>query len=329
MKRRNFLKTVGGVMVMSQLPLSISAKTKNDANHDGEPDLSDVLRITIPVGAAEPFRALHISDSHLTRVDDRDNERKKALSKKRLKIFPQAERCLDAAVGYVRKENILLLHTGDLMDFVSDANLDYVREKLKGIDCFIAAGNHEYSQYVGEAKEDEAYKAQTYDRVQAAYPNNLRFASRVINGVNFVAVDDVYYNFTKEQQQLMKQEVKKGLPIVMMCHVPLYTPEYYAIGMHNTKGKCAYLTGAPLELTEVYENDPDRPVDEQWRNRSIQQRSDKETLDFLKWLKKQPLLKAILCGHTHQFYQGTFSSTAMQHVVGAAYMGKATEILFI
>ena len=89
------------------------------------------------------------------------------------------------------------------------------------------------------------------------------------------------------------------------------------------------MTGAPLELTETYECDPTRPAEEQWRNRSVQQRSDKATLKFVKWLKKQTLVKAILCGHNHEFYQGTFSPTAMQHMAGATYGGSATEIRFI
>ena len=327
MERRNFLKAFGGVMVMSQLPLNISAKPKDE--HEEKVNLKEVTRITIPVGATEPFHALHISDTHLTRVDERDNERKKELARGRKGMFHDSEVYFDAAIRYAKEGGMVLLHTGDLIDFVSDANLEYVKSRLEGVDCFFAAGNHEYSQYVGEAKEDEAYKAQSYDRVQAAYPNNLRFATRVINGVNFVAIDDVYYNFTKEHLELMKQEVKKGLPIVLMCHVPLYTHHAYTIEMEKTDGRCAYVTGAPLELTETFEGDPNRPADEQWRNRSVQQRADKPTLDFVKWIKKQPLVKAVLCGHNHEFYQGPFSDSAMQHMAGATYDGKATEIYFI
>lgn len=313
---------------MSQLPSNVKANDKDTCQSE-ELSLNEVTYITIPVGATEPFYALHLSDTHLTRVDERDNQRKKDLSQWRKESFPKAEAYFDAAIKYARQENMVILHTGDLIDFVSEANLDYVKEKLAGVDCFFAAGNHEYSQYVGEAKEDEAYKAQSYDKVQAAYPNNLKFATRVINGVNFVAIDDVYYNFTEEHLRLMKAEVKKGLPIVIMCHVPFYTPHFYEIEMHKTNGACAYVTGAPLKLTETYPGNPNLPEDELWRNRSVQQRADKATLDFVKWAKKQPLIKAILCGHNHDFYQGPFSDTAMQHMAGATYDGKATEIKFI
>lgn len=325
MRRREFLRLSGGLFLLSQLPAVLNARTEQTATSGV---MKDIRKITIPIGASQPFAALHLSDSHFTRADERDNERKRKLAIRRAKIFPQAEARFEAAINYAREKGLLLLHTGDLIDFVSAANLEYVAEKL-GEGWVVSAGNHEYSQYVGEACEDAAYKGQSYDKVQASYPNNLTFASCVFNGVNFVAVDDVYYNFTKRQQKLMKKEVKKGLPIVMLCHVPLYTPEHCKAQLAATRGKCAYMTGVPFEITETYQHDPSLPKEEQWRNRSVQQRADKPTLEFIAWLKKQPLLKAILCGHTHGFYQERFSSTAVQYTVGAGYQGAAYEIRFV
>jgi hypothetical protein len=331
MKRRNFLKSFGGIMLMSQMPSAVYAKSHDceGGKECGKVELAEINQIIIPVGATKPFSALHLTDTHITRADERDDERKRELARNRRNAFPDAEKYFEAALDYARENDLVVLHTGDMIDFVTDANLEYVKEKTAGLNCFFSAGNHEYSQYVGEAKEDEAYKAQSYERVQAAYPNNLKFASRIINGVNFVALDDVYYNVTKEHLDLMKEEVKKGLPIVIMCHVPFYTSHFYEIEMHKTGGACAYVTGAPHKLTESYPGNPDLPADEQWRNRGVQQRADKDTLEFVKWLKKQSLVKAILCGHNHDFYQGPFSETAMQHMAGCTYDGKATEILFI
>lgn len=333
MERRDFLRLCGGLFVMSRIPAGIMAQNHGGAMSAGkmtvQGDFKELRRIMIDVGASRPFSALHISDSHLTRVDSRDNERKMALSKKRAKIFPDAERYFSEALRYASANDMLLLHTGDLIDFVSDANLEYVANVLSSAYCFQSAGNHEYSQYVGEAKEDAAYKAQTYDRVQKAYANDLDFASFVVNGVNFVAVDDVYYNFTERQRKLMKKEMKKGLPVVMLCHVPLYTPGQCAAVLKSNGGKAGYVTGAPLEITSKYPDYPDLPPEKYWKNRSVQQRADEPTLKFISWLKKQPQLKAILCGHTHVFHQEQFSPTAVQYTVGAAYKGDAYEIEFI
>ena len=326
MKRREFLRLSGGLFLASQLPMFLNAKTEDAKEVVG---MKEIRKIRIEVGASKPFSALHLSDSHFTRVDGRDNERKHKLAQGRSKIFPKAEAYFDAAVNYAREKDLLLLHTGDLIDFVSAANLDYVKERLGEDNWFVSAGNHEYSQYVGEAREDAAYRAQTYPQVQAAYPNNLNFGSRVIHGVNFVALDNGYYNFTERQQELMKKEVEKGLPIVMMCHVPLYTPEHCKAQLALNDGRCAYMTGVPLEITKTYQCDPSLPEAEQWRNRSVQQRTDEPTLEFIEWLKKQPLLKAILCGHMHDFYQERFSPTAIQYTVAANYDGSAYEIAFV
>lgn len=330
MKRSEFLKRIGGVLLASQLSESVFARVAHQAKAiEGPSTLRDVRKIKINVGAAKPFSALHISDSHLTLADSRDVPRKLALAESRHRAFSWAAHYFDAAVRYVQQRDMMLIHSGDLIDFVSEANLDFVAEQLKACNTFASSGNHEFSQFVGEAKEDEGYKAQTFDKVQAAYPNNLEVASRVVNGVNFVALDDVYYYVTERQHRLMEQEVAKGLPIVLICHVPFYTPKHCANVLKGNNGLAGYVTGAPLEITRTYQTNPSLPADQQWRNRSVQQRADKITLDFIAWLKQQPLLKAILCGHCHHFYEEQFSDTAVQYVVGAGYNGEAYEVEFV
>ena len=182
---------------------------------------------------------------------------------------------------------------------------------------------------MGEAKEDDAYKRESYARVQDAYPNDLTFSSRVVNGVNFVAIDDVYYNVTEAQHALFAKEVEKGLPIVLLCHVPFYGPKLYEYVMRETNNKCAYVTGAPLSCTSTYEAGKTYPAGQEWRHRSVQQKTDKPTADFIAWLKEQKLLKAILCGHLHRFFKERFSPTAMQYVCSATFKGEACAIRFV
>lgn len=336
MKRSEFLKLFGGAILSTQLPHLIGSNRVAAANSNSlaanaptTPNLKlDIRPLSLNVGAEKPFSALHISDSHLTRVFESESQRKRDLALRRQRIFKWAEHYFDAHIRYAAEHDMMLLHTGDLIDFVSEANLAFVAEQLGIGDWFASAGNHEYSQFVGEAREDAAYKAQSFDKVQAAFPNNLTLASQIVNGVNFVAVDDVYYNFTEQQRELMAKEVERGLPIVMLCHVPLYTPKHCEFGLKHTKGLAAYLTGAPLEITSKYKEYPNLAPDQKWRNRSVQQRADKPTLDFIAWLKEQPQLKAILCGHCHYFFEERFSASAIQYTVAAGYTGAAYAIDF-
>ena len=111
MKRRNFLKTVGSMAVLSQLPTSTHAEEKETTSSESASQLKEIRKISIHVGVKTPFSVLHISDSHLTRTDDRDNERKKKLSQSRKRSFPNAEKYFEASIDYARTNNLPLLHT--------------------------------------------------------------------------------------------------------------------------------------------------------------------------------------------------------------------------
>ncbi len=283
--------------------------------------------IEIPVGAASPFCAVHVSDTHLIDVDARENERKLALAKNR-QFSARGKSFLDQALLRARNEKAVFLHTGDFIDFVSEANLERVASSLASVDSFACVGNHEFSQYVGEAREDAAYKQQSYARVQQAYQNDLTFSSRIINGVNFIAFDNGYYTVTEEQVACFEREVKKGLPIVLLCHVPFYTPELYAATMRSSAGRCAYLMAVPDNLVAAYPKSKNVKPGEEWRHRSVQQMADATTHRFHTLVKGTPLVKAILCGHVHHFHESVFSPTARQCVCAATYKGESTFIRF-
>ncbi|MBQ8953142.1 MAG: metallophosphoesterase, partial [Clostridia bacterium] len=252
-------------------------------------------KIRVDAGANRPFKALHLSDNHIALADMRDGQRKVDLAAKRHAAFDKGkgtvEALLEEQLAYARENGLMVLHTGDLIDFVSYQNLEYAQKALQGIDYFMAVGNHEFSLYVGEAFEDTAYKMRSYDLVQSYFRNNLLFDSRVVNGVNFVAVDDGYYRFDQRQLAQMKAEAAKGLPIVLMLHNPLHTDALYEAMMREQP--CAYLTGTPEAMMTAYD---------EYRLR--QQRPDADTLAFIDYVYSQPLIRAVLAGHLHRPWAG-------------------------
>ena len=316
---RNFKTILCGLYTLAAIVFAAGVSAQMQTyTHEGA--TIKINTVEIEAGIEKPFSVLHISDSHLVYADERDTERKMKLAARRSKKFRNSEAMVNAQRQYAIENNMPIIHTGDLCDFVSEANLDAAKRIFSKGEWIVAAGNHEYSLYVGEAKEDDAYRAQSYDKVQAVYPNNLRFYSKVINGVNFVAIDNGYYKFSKEQFSLMKKEVKKGLPIILACHNPLYTPGLCELIQKGDKTKPTGTVGAPFAVTEEYYH-KERPAGEEWRNRNVQQRADKTTLKFHKWLQKQEELKGILCGHVHINSTTQFSPTAKQYSVRAGFRG--------
>ena len=316
---RNFKTILCGLYTLAAIVFaaSVSAQTRS-YTHNGV--TIKIYEIEIEAGAENPFSVLHISDSHLVYADERDGERKVKLAARRYKKMKDSESVINVHRQYAIENNLPIVHSGDMMDFVSEANIEAAKRVFSQGEWIVATGNHEFSLYVGEAKEDDAYRAQSYDKVQAVYPNDLTFYSKVINGVNFVALDNGYYKVSKEQFAKMKNEVKKGLPIILVCHNPLYTPELCELIQKGNKTQPSGTVGAPLEVTEQYYH-KERPAGEEWRNRNVQQRADKTTLKFCKWLKKQEELKGILCGHVHINSETQFSPTAKQYSVRAGFRG--------
>ena len=262
-----------------------------------------IIRTTLSVGATAPFTAIHASDTHLTYADIRDGQRKVDLVAWRLPSFPHAEAVL-ARLGALSKElNAPILHTGDLTDYVSLANLEAVKAFTDEHDVFMATGNHEFSLYVGEAKEDAAYRDQSLPAVQACFKNNIRMDARVINGVNFIALDNGYYTFEPAQFAFLKAEAEKGLPMVLMMHTPLYTPDFYDRMMSYCN--CAYLMGVPEEKMRCYPED-----------RYVQQMADEVTLEMMDFIAHEPLIKAMLVGHNHFNYESMFADRIPQLMVG-------------
>ncbi len=276
----------------------------------------------IEIGLDRPFRALHMSDNHIAFADARDGQRKMDLAAKRSAAFNRGGKTVDAMLneqlGYARENGLLVLHTGDLIDFVSYRNLEYARDVLKDVDYFMAVGNHEFSLYVGEAFEDVPYKMQSYDLVQSYFRNNLLFDSRVVNGVNFVAVDDGYYLFDARQLAQLKAEAAKGLPIVLMMHNPLHTDAFFRSEMAVPGRACAYLTGTPESMMGGYDD---------YRRR--QQRPDEDTLAFIDYVCGEPLIRAVLAGHLHHAWEGPLPSGVMQYVADGGYHDVVREIEFV
>ena len=275
----------------------------------------NILKTVIRIGAEKPFRVLHLSDTHLTLCDARDDERKNKLAVKRERVFPYQEQMLDLAADYAKKENIPIVHTGDIIDFVSEANLDYVKKFTAENDVFMAAGNHEFSLYVGEAWEDAEYRNRSLAHVQESFTNDIRFSKREIGGVNFVAIDNSYYLFEWEQLDALKQVVAEGKPIVILLHTPLYTERLYRYQREEKHSECGYVVAAPEEKMQDYSD-----------HRFRQQKADESTIATCEYIKNEPLIQALLVGHLHYNFEDPLTETLTQYMTG---VDTIREITFI
>lgn len=263
------------------------------------------------IGAKAPFTFFHATDTHLTLCDSRNDARKQTLAADRARYFPQAEMHLRESANMARECGSFLVHTGDLIDFVSEANLDAAAQFMQENDCFFTAGNHEFSLYVGEAFEDEAYRAQSFDRVQAAFPHSIRFSSRHVNGVNFVGLDNSYYRIEPWQLSRLKAEAQRGEPIVLCMHTPLFTEKLFAYSMRSSDN--AGLMSVPEELMQDYSD-----------YRYLQQLEDASTHAAYEYILNCPAIRLVLTGHLHFDYETMLTPRLPMLVTGCDTVRRIT-----
>lgn len=281
-----------------------------------------VLKIThleIDLGLRHAFKAFHFSDTHLNFFDAADfaavHEDKKRHYHKRWGRFPQALQSFYASVDYAMMRRMPMLHTGDLIDFINDGNERVLRHNMKGLDLHYAIGNHEYQDRGPEHYTKDP--AGVRERLRPYMPNDLTVASRILGGANFVSFDNAFHNLKEETIAGVKREFDKGLPVVLMCHIPpTYTMQFRENSRKNRMKTYLAMGGKPVPINEFAL--PGNPAD----------RYDERTKAFYEWLRARKDLKAILCGHAHWAQVDDFSDTAKMYVAGGNFEGCANEIVF-
>ena len=277
-------------------------------------------KTAIHLGLDRPVRLLHVTDTHLALCDGRDNERKQALAARRTNMA-QAPRYLEEQIAYAEENCDLLVHTGDLIDFVSYANVEKAREVLKNERIFFIAGNHEYSQYVGEAWEDNAYRMNSYMQIDrmGGFGAPMLWNTKTVGGVNIVGMDNSYYLFEDWHLARLQAEVKKGLPVILAFHDPLFEESLFRYHFERAPHEpCAYLTGCDEEHLSLYSE-----------FRAVQQRPDAPTKRMIDYVKSEPRIKAILTGHLHFSFESRVTPMLPQFVTGGGYDGIARELTIL
>jgi len=281
----------------------------------------------IAVGAKEPFKALHCSDTHLNFMNVADLIGARVVNDlqmyegRRTQHNPLAR--FAACVLKARLGDMPLLHTGDVWDYHCQANYEQAKSAFDAAgDVFYAIGNHEIRGHWKTAPGQDDEKVR---REMAPYlPNDSRYAARVLHGVNFLAFDNA--NGTKqlvdEQLAFFKHEFAKCLPVVLMCHLPFSQPDLDNDIVTGEGPLKAY-----YELRRRTRGSVKLPQKKDLPGHVWGIRCDEARLRD--WLLAQPNLKAILCGHLHAAGQYRLTDTVTEYIAGAAKLGEATEISFI
>lgn len=267
-----------------------------------------IIKNTIKIGIEKPFKLLHMTDTHITHGDPTGWNRKGTFD---VDYDGCTEDYFFKALNYAKENNMPILHTGDIIDFFSEENFEFIDKHLKDVDYIYAAGNHDFCHFLGRAKEDYDYKWEKIKDIAPHIKNNLYFYSRVINGVNIVTMDNSYYFIDNGQLEALKAEVAKGYPIILAMHIPFYTEALRATAEED---KIVYAIAAPEEVVAEYTPE-----------RRMQMAPDRQTLEAVEYIKNEPMIKALITGHRHLNLEEMISEGLPQFVTHGTFAGYVRE----
>lgn len=276
----------------------------------------EVLKTELKIGLPSPVKLLHVTDTHIAYDGpEKGPGRQQAFDRG---IENQTANYFEQALAYAKENQIPMLHTGDLIDSIADETFAYIDDKLKDVDYIYAAGNHDFCHWVGKAKEDHIYKWENMKITAPHFKSNLWFDSRVIGGLNIVTLDDSYYRISDGQIEMLRAEAAKGLPILLCMHVPLYAEEsakaYHELHPENP----LYMIAAPREYLYQYSD-----------HRFFQQFPDDATLRAVEYIKSEPMIKALVVGHTHLDAQDVLDNGIPQITTPGTYQGYVRELTIV
>jgi hypothetical protein len=286
----------------------------------------NVIKTTLNFGLEKPVRFLHLTDTHIVRDREKENGRAAVFGT----TDEQIEHYFFMALKYARENNLPIVHTGDLVDYITNANLDFLDKHLTDVDYILAPGSHDFCHLIPGAKEyhewkalgfseDEAYKSNQIKKLAPYIKNNMCFSSKIIGGVNVVAIDNSYLDISEGQLDALKAEVAKGYPVIIAMHIPIHTKVFDELNLMPRENLCS--SADEQKEYAIKNNRPDLAE-------NIRIYSD-STWNTIEYIKSEPIIKLVLAGHRHHNVEATLGTNKHQIVTHANCQGFAREITIL
>ena len=267
-------------------------------------------------GLAEPFRLLHVTDSHIGLIDDRDKE--------------HYDGCLDWSKRSAGAEDVfasmidgvanlgvdLVAHTGDLVNYPARAAIENAAASLAKVPVplLYTSGNHDW-RFRGVA-DHPGLREECWELLKPFYTPQSPEPSHGLydfGGVQFLLVDDSTYQVTEEQLAFVNDTLVTGRPTVLLTHIPLSIATLRDRTIQ--RWKASILVG-----------DPDLP--DEVRTGWDVGYNTATTLEFVRVLVRAENLLAVLCGHLHFSHADAVGARSVQYVTANGFEGGQRVVEF-
>lgn len=309
------------VLLLSVVALQCTTEHKNTFITHSTTDRS--TRILLH-GDGENLKIMHITDAHITVPAPEDSlvwdncaRMHKAYEHTKKHVSGKDVSRTDAFLQLLKtakeKKVDLIALSGDIVNFPSPATVRFVYDELEktGIPFVYVPGNHDW-HLEGKPGSSDKLRSEYVSALTPLYQGeNPMCYSRIINGVNILCIDNSTYQISEEQLRFLKEELAKGLPTVLVMHIPLFTPLNDEGAMANPLWSSKIDFSYKTERREPFSDDGNKP----------------ETVEFRNIVLNHGGI-VILCGHVHK-NKVDVEEQLLQLVTGLGRNGEYRIIEFI
>ncbi len=256
---------------------------------------TETVSVKIP-GLTKSYTFLHLSDAHVAYAAPDAPEDAKTLAAKQTKAWMHGDippvTVFENVLAEAKDAGIdALLMAGDCIDYYSPDNAAFMRKHLPscGTEVLYAAGNHEYGTYTSVPVN----RAEAYANLAPVMLGTPDFWVRDFGEFLVIGVDDSTQHVRPDQVAKMKEQIARGLPILLLMHIPMRTPAIEPSVMK--KWGTTFMIGT--------DEDPD------------------STKEFCELVKSAENVAAVFAGHIHYEHTGEFAPGRMQYVSAPAFTG--------
>ena len=186
-------------------------------------------------GLKNSLKIMQITDSHISIADESeadqmpygDRMHKAYLNPRKHYLLDTIETTfeyLDDVLKKAKEENVqLLLLTGDIVNFPSAVSANYVYDRLMntGIPWLYISGNHDWHYEGMEGSIDSLRNTWIEKSLMPLYgKHNPLFYSEIINGINFVGIDNSTGEVNSAQVKFFEDQLALPQPVVILSHIP-------------------------------------------------------------------------------------------------------------
>jgi predicted MPP superfamily phosphohydrolase len=231
--KKFYLNTFKLVILLTVISLTAVNGQKNVVHYiSDQGELKTTIRIP---DLADTLKIMQITDSHISITDDSEAEYLKYGERMhKAYMYPRKHYSLDTSettfaylddlLSKAKREKIdLLLLTGDIVNFPSVVSVKYVYDRLMktGIPWLYISGNHDWHYEGMEGSLDSLRKTWIERSLLPFYKGlNPLFFSEIIDGINFVGIDNSTNQVNEKQVGFLKEQLKREEPVILLSHIP-------------------------------------------------------------------------------------------------------------